>query len=354
MKTRTRPIKVLVIDDSALMRKLLRSLLERDPDIEVVGVAHDPFDAREKIKQLNPDVLTLDIEMPKMDGLTFLRNLMRLRPMPVIMVSSLTASGAEATLAALQLGAVDFVSKPKIDLEAGLEEMATVLVEKVKAASLAHPLARASTTEARPSRSSAAPSITELGTTDRLIAIGSSTGGTEAVAEILAALPPDAPGIVIAQHIPEVFSQRWAARMDAESSIAVAEAADGDQILIGHAYVAPGGRHLRVERSGARYFCRVGTDPPVNRHRPSVDVLFRSVAAEVGRNAVGVILTGMGGDGADGLGEMYRNGSSTIAQDRETSVVWGMPGEAVKRGAAQEVLPLNKIAGRVLALSQAR
>ena len=354
MKTRTRPIKVLVIDDSALMRKLLRSLLERDPDIEFVGVAHDPFDAREKIKQLNPDVLTLDIEMPKMDGLTFLRNLMRLRPMPVIMVSSLTASGAEATLAALQLGAVDFVSKPKIDLEAGLEEMATVLVEKVKAASLAHPLARASTTEARPSRSSAAPSITELGTTDRLIAIGSSTGGTEAVAEILAALPPDAPGIVIAQHIPEVFSQRWAARMDAESSIAVAEAADGDQILIGHAYVAPGGRHLRVERSGARYFCRVGTDPPVNRHRPSVDVLFRSVAAEVGRNAVGVILTGMGGDGADGLGEMYRNGSSTIAQDRETSVVWGMPGEAVKRGAAQEVLPLNKIAGRVLALSQAR
>ena len=347
------PIRVLVVDDSAFMRKLLRSLLEGDGTIEVVGVASDPFDAREKIKQLNPDVLTLDIEMPKMDGLTFLANLMRLRPMPVVMVSSLTERGADATLAALQLGAVDFVPKPKIDLQEGLEDLAAVLIEKVKGAALA----RVAPRQGEPGPATAgkervARSITELGTTDRLIAIGSSTGGTEAVAEILAAFPPDAPGVVIAQHIPEVFSTRWAARMDAESAISVAEAVDGAQILIGHAYVAPGGRHLRVERSGAKYFCRVGTDAPVNRHRPSVDVLFQSVAAEVGRNAVGVILTGMGGDGAEGLLEMLRQGSPTIAQDRATSVVWGMPGEAVKRGAAQEVLPLGAIAPRVLRLGR--
>jgi two-component system chemotaxis response regulator CheB len=345
-----RPIKVLVIDDSALMRKLLRGLLERDGAIQVVGTAQDPFDAREKIKQLSPDVLTLDIEMPRMDGLTFLRNLMRLRPMPVVMVSSLTERGADATLAALQLGAIDFVPKPKTDVQDGLEELAAVLVDKVKAASsarIAQPSARAG--EAR-----AARSITDLGTTDRLIAIGSSTGGTEAVAQILAALPADAPGVVIAQHIPEVFSQRWAERMDAESAIVIAEARDGDPILIGHAYVAPGGRHLRVERSGAKYFCRIGVDEPVNHHRPSVDVLFHSVAAEVGRNAVGLILTGMGSDGADGLGAMLRRGSPTIAQDRATSVVWGMPGEAVKRGHAAEVLPLDQIAARALALARDR
>ena len=353
MQNEAHAIKVLVIDDSALMRKLLRSLLERARGIQVVGVAHDPFDARQKIKQLKPDVLTLDIEMPKMDGLTFLRNLMRLHPMPVVMVSSLTARGADATLAALQLGAVDFVCKPKIDLEEGLEQMASLLVEKVKEASRMRPTLRYAEAEAGPGKATVARSITDLGTTDRLIAIGSSTGGTEAVAEILAALPPDAPGIVIAQHIPELFSQRWAARLDAESAIAVAEAGDGDQILIGHAYVAPGGRHLRVERSGAKYYCRIGGDPPVNRHRPSVDVLFRSVAAQVGRNAVGVILTGMGGDGADGLVEMCRTGSPTVAQDKASSVVWGMPGEAVKRGGAQEVLPLNQIAARVLAMARA-
>jgi two-component system chemotaxis response regulator CheB len=345
-----RPIKVLVIDDSALMRKLLCSVLERDGDIEVVGTAQDPFDAREKIKQLHPDVLTLDIEMPKMDGLTFLRNLMRLRPMPVVMVSSLTERGADATLAALQLGAIDFIPKPKIDIQEGLEELAAVLVDKVKAASTA----RIAQPSAGGGEARAARTITDLGTTDRLIAIGSSTGGTEAVAQILAALPADAPGVVIAQHIPEVFSQRWAERMDRESAIAVAEARDGDPILIGHAYVAPGGRHLRVERSGAKYFCRTGLDEPVNRHRPSADVLFRSVAAEVGRNAVGLILTGMGSDGADGLGEMLRRGSPTIAQDRATSVVWGMPGEAVKRGHAAEVLPLDEIAGRALALARGR
>ena len=297
-------------------------------------------------------MLTLDIEMPKMDGLTFLRNLMRLRPMPVVMVSSLTQRGADATLAALQLGAFDFVPKPKIDIQEGLEELAAVLAEKVKAASTWRPAVRSEESLARAGAARAARTITELGTTDRLIAIGSSTGGTEAVAQILAALSPDAPGVVIAQHIPEVFSQRWAERMDSESAIAVAEAKDGAPILIGHAYVAPGGRHLRVERSGAKYFCRIGLDPPVNRHRPSVDVLFRSVAAEVGHNAVGLILTGMGSDGADGLGEMLRRGSPTIAQDRATSVVWGMPGEAIKRGNAAEVLPLDQIASRALALAR--
>ena len=363
-----RPIRVLVVDDSALMRKLLRALLEADGAIEVVGTAQDPFEAREKIKALNPDVLTLDIEMPKMDGLTFLGNLMRLRPMPVVMVSSLTERGADATLAALELGAVDFVPKPRLDLADGLEAMAQVLIDKIKAASIARPSVRrraegggavgigavgAATLADTQAAGRVRRTITEIGTTDRLIAMGSSTGGTEAVAEILAGFPADAPAVVIAQHIPEVFSRRWAARLDAGSAIAVAEAADGDQILIGHAYVAPGGRHLRVERSGARYFCRVGDDPPVNRHRPSVDVLFQSVAAEVGPSAVGVILTGMGADGAEGLAEMARRGSPTVAQDRATSVVWGMPGEAVRRGAAEEVLPLAEIGPWLLALARA-
>jgi len=348
----TPKIKVLIVDDSALMRKLLTQVLERDPGIDVVGAALDPFDAREKIKALHPDVLTLDIEMPRMDGLTFLRNLMRLRPMPVVMISSLTDRSADATLAALEAGAVDYVPKPKLDLQHGLEEMARTIVEKVKAAALARVAAPPDRSVA-PDRIAPSRSITALGTTDRMIAIGASTGGTEAVAHLLAQFPPDAPGVVIAQHIPEVFSKRWAARMDRESAIAVAEAKDGDQILIGHAYVAPGGRHLRVERSGAKYFCRLGDDAPVNRHRPSVDVLFHSVADQAGRNAVGVILTGMGGDGAEGLLRMAGVGCPTLAQDRESSVVWGMPGEAVKRGAAREVLPLDAMARRVLDLARA-
>jgi two-component system chemotaxis response regulator CheB len=353
--TPTKRVRVLVIDDSALMRKLLVGILESDPELEVVGVAQDPFEARDKIKALQPDVLTLDIEMPKMDGLTFLRNLMRLRPMPVVMISSLTDRGAEATLTALEIGAVDYVPKPKLDLREGLNVLAESIIEKVKHAATARVQPRRETAadgaEGGPLRR-AERTITALGTTDRLIAIGSSTGGTEAVAEILAAFPPDAPGVVIAQHIPEVFSARWAARMDKESSISVAEAKDGDQILIGHAYVAPGGHHLRIERSGAKYFCRLGDDAPVNRHRPSVDVLFHSVAQEVGRNAVGVILTGMGADGAEGLLQMSQVGCPTIAQDRETSVVWGMPGEAVKRGAAAEVLPLGEISRRLLDLAR--
>jgi two-component system chemotaxis response regulator CheB len=345
------PIRVLIVDDSALMRKLLTAILSSDPEIDVVGAARDPYDAREKIKALSPDVLTLDVEMPRMDGITFLGQLMRLRPMPVVMVSSLTERSADVTLAALELGAFDYVPKPKIDVEAGLEAMRQVLIDTVKAASRARgSIGLRAPRAAAPAAKASAP-VGMLRTTDRLIAIGASTGGTEAIAEVLASVPPDAPGIVIAQHIPEVFSARFAARLDANTSLSVSEARDGDQILIGHAYVAPGSHHLRVERSGARYHCRVTSDELVNRHRPSVDVLFRSVADQVGANAVGVLLTGMGADGAEGLLEMFRTGSPTIAQDQETCVVFGMPKEAIKRGAATHVLPLPAVAAKMLALA---
>jgi two-component system chemotaxis response regulator CheB len=340
-------IRVLVVDDSALMRRLLSEILATDPEIEVVGTAGDPFAARDRIKQLLPDVLTLDIEMPRMDGLTFLGNLMRLRPMPVVMISSLTERGADVSLQALELGAVDVVAKPQLDLSRGMIDQAAEIITKVKAAASARPRARVA----------AAPVLAKgsapgLRTTDRVIAIGASTGGTEAVAQVLAALPADAPGVVIAQHIPPEFSRRFAERLDSTTRLTVSEARDGDPILVGHAYVAPGQRHLRVERSGARYVCRVGDDEPVNRHRPSVDVLFASVADSAGANAIGVLLTGMGADGAHHLGTLRQRGAPTIAQDRETSVVWGMPGEAVKRGAAGEVLALERIAERVIALAR--
>jgi two-component system chemotaxis response regulator CheB len=344
----TRPVRVLVVDDSALMRQLLSAILEGEPTIKVVGVARDPYDAREKIKALDPDVITLDIEMPRMDGLTFLDNLMRLRPMPVVMVSSLSERGADATLTALALGAVDWVAKPKLDVAAGLEAMAASIVEKVLAAAQANVTGRAA--PRAPHAEAGLPKLRPLSTTDRLIAIGASTGGTEAIADVLADFPPDAPGTVIVQHIPEVFSARFAARLDASLPLSVREAKDGDQILIGHVYIAPGNHHLTIERSGARYVCRVSQQPPVNNHRPAVDVLFRSVASQAGRNAAGVILTGMGADGADGLLEMFRAGSPTIAQDQASCVVWGMPREAVKRGGAGEVLPLNQIGKRVLSL----
>jgi two-component system chemotaxis response regulator CheB len=345
-----RAIRVLVVDDSALMRKVLTAILDSDLEIQVVGAARDPFDAREKIKALSPDVLTLDVEMPRMDGITFLGQLMRLRPMPVVMVSSLTEHSADVTLAALGLGAFDYIPKPKIDVEAGLQGLQQTLIDTVKAAARA-PVPSSPRVASPAAAATAKAPAAMLRTTDRLIAIGASTGGTEAIAQVLAELPPDCPGIVIAQHIPEVFSARFAARLDANSALTVCEARDGDQILIGHAYVAPGNRHLRVERSGARYHCRVTSDEPVNRHRPSVDVLFRSVAVQAGANAVGVLLTGMGADGADGLLDMFHAGSPTIAQDQETSVVFGMPKEAIKRGAAIHVLPLPAVAARMLSLA---
>ena len=345
-------IKVLIVDDSALVRRMLTEMLSSDASIMVLGAAHDAYDAREKIKALNPDVLTLDVEMPRMDGVTFLRNLMRLRPMPVIMVSSLTEKGAEVTLDALSIGAVDYLPKPKIDLAATLADYKEELIAKVKAAASAR--LRATTASASASADAILAKrgpLRQLRTTERIIAIGASTGGTEAIKEVLIRLPPDTPGIVITQHIPKLFSGAFARRMDACCQVSVCEAEDGQQILRGHAYVAPGDMHLLLVRDGARYVCRLDDGPPVNRHKPSVDVLFRSVAQQAGRNAIGVILTGMGKDGALGLKEMRDAGARTVAQDEATSIVWGMPGEAVAVGGAADVLPLDDIWTRVLQLA---
>jgi two-component system chemotaxis response regulator CheB len=333
--------RVLVVDDSALVRKLLTAILSGDPELDVVGTASDPYDAREKIKALSPDVVTLDVEMPKMDGLTFLRNLMRLRPMPVVMVSSLTERNADVTIAALEAGAIDYVGKPKLGVAEGLQAMADELCLKVKTAAHARVRARV---EPLPSVPKGAP---QYQTTDRVIAIGASTGGTEALAELLAVLPPTSPAVLITQHIPQQFSARFAERLNRHSALSVCEATDGAAVLLGHAYVARGDYHLRLERSGAKYYCRVSQDEVINRHRPAVDALFHSVANQAGANAIGIILTGMGADGADGLLAMRSAGALTVAQDRETSVVWGMPGEAVKRGAAAETLALPQIAPRI-------
>lgn len=343
-------IKVLIVDDSALVRKLLTEIIARDPDFSVVGTARDPYEARDKIKELAPDVITLDVEMPRMDGLTFLQNLMRLRPMPVLMVSSLTERGADVTMAALEAGAVDFVTKPHAGLSDGLESLAAELCDKLRTAACANLRPRTEPRE-RSAKVVLAKDAT-FKTTDRVICIGASTGGTEAVASILQRMPPDAPAILITQHIPETFSARFAARLNDECHIHVAEAQGGEQLLLGHAFVAKGNHHLRVRRSGAKYFCEVGQEDPVNRHRPSVHVLFESAAREAGHNAIGVILTGMGDDGAVGLKLMRDAGSATMAQDKASSVVWGMPGEAVRHGAAVEVLPLDSIAARLLELAR--
>lgn len=356
----TKKIRVLIVDDSALVRQMLTEILSADREIEVVGTAADPFAARDRIKQLKPDVLTLDVEMPKMDGVTFLANLMRLHPMPVVMVSSLTEKGADITLRALELGAIDFVSKPKVDLAHSLADYAEEIIAKVKVAAVAK--VRALGRDTASSMGAIMPKLSadavlrksstpgHFKTTDKIIAIGASTGGTEAIKEVLIRLPADAPGIVITQHIPEAFSGPFASRMNSLSAMNVSEARDGELIIPGYCYIAPGNRHLLVERDGARFVCRLSDGPPVNRHRPSVDVLFRSMAQNVGPNAIGVILTGMGDDGARGLLEMREVGTPTIAQDEKSSVVWGMPGEAVKRGAAEQVLALDRIADALLAL----
>lgn len=355
-------IKVLIIDDSALIRQLLQEILSKDAAIEVVGTAADPLIAREKIKQLSPDVLTLDIEMPKMDGITFLKNLMRLRPMPVIMISTLTEAGADVTLEALEIGAVDFIPKPKIDVVEKLQDYATDIINKIKIASVARVRAFSHDDIPTVSEKLSADAILSKGTepskgsrkflktTEKIIAVGSSTGGTEAIKELLIRMPAMAPAIVISQHIPAAFSTPFSKRMNACSAMTVYEAKDGQQILPGHVYIAPGSHHLIVERSGARYICRLNDGPLVNRHKPSVDVMFRSVSKNVGPNAVGVILTGMGDDGARGLKEMHDIGSATIAQDEKSSVVWGMPGEAVKHGGVDHVLSLEHIAAKILAL----
>jgi len=349
-----RRIKVLIIDDSALVRALLTRILGADPALQVIGTAPDAFIAREKIKTLNPDVLTLDVEMPRMDGLQFLRNLMRLRPMPVVMCSSLTERGADVTLAALELGAIDFVTKPKVDVAHALEAYAAELINKVKVAAVAR-VRPVFARSVAPNQTDIAPIVRpelRFRTTDQIVAIGASTGGTEAVREVLRRMPADSPGMVITQHIPRAFSAPFAARLNACSQLSVQEAQDGALILPGQAYIAPGDRHLTVERDGARYRCRLRDDAPVNRHRPSVDVLFRSVAEQVGPNAVGVILTGMGADGARGLKEMRSRGAHTIAQDEKSSVVWGMPGAAVALGAVDCILPIERIAEGLAGLNE--
>ncbi len=357
-----RRIRVLIVDDSALVRRILSEILAGDHEVEVVGTASDAYMARDKIKQLNPDVITLDVEMPKMDGVTFLRNLMRLRPMPVVMVSSLTEHGAEITLDALGVGAVDYLPKPKIDLAATLGDYAEELRAKIKAAAKARvrAYAGASSTgipDVAP-RYTADAVLAKTGaprqfrTTDRIIAIGASTGGTEAIKDVLVKLPADTPGIVITQHIPKAFSTPFAKRMDSICQMTVYEAEDGQQILPGHVYIAPGDRHLLLVRDGARYVCKLDDGPPVNRHKPSVDVLFRSVAQQAGRNAIGVLLTGMGKDGAMGLKEMRDAGSPTIAQDEATCVVFGMPREAIALGGASQVMGLHDIPGRIRQLAE--
>ncbi|MEE9337453.1 MAG: chemotaxis response regulator protein-glutamate methylesterase [Methylococcaceae bacterium] len=351
-------IRLLIIDDSALIRQMLTQIFNSSNDIEVVGSAVDPIAAREKIKKLNPDVLTLDIEMPRMDGLTFLRNLMRLRPMPVVMISTLTEKGAAVTLEALELGAVDFVAKPKVDVSNSLNAYAEDIIAKVRMAARAkvRPLQEKKKVVQVPSFANkvvqSSPAKNHFKTTDKIIALGSSTGGTEALKEVVAGLPRNTPAIVVSQHLPVSFSVSFAKHVDEATEMTACIAQNGQQILPGNIYIAPGDQHLLVVRDGARYICQLNDGPPINRHKPSVEVMFRSVAQNVGKNAIGVMLTGMGADGSKTMLEMKEAGSVNIVQDEASSVVWGMPGEAFKLGAADHVVPLNKIAAKILALAK--
>jgi two-component system chemotaxis response regulator CheB len=339
-------IKVLVIDDSALIRSVMREVINSQPDMEVVGTAPDPIAAREMIKALNPDVLTLDVEMPRMNGLEFLEKLMRLRPMPVIMVSTLTAKGSEVTLQALELGALDFVAKPKLGVHEGLNELAAELGEKIRTAARAHLRRHGLATAPKEPERPLAGSL--LNTTDKLIFIGSSTGGTEALKEVLTRLPANTPGVLVTQHMPEAFTKSFAARLDSLCPMTVKEAAHNERVLAGHVYIAPGHAHLLVKKSGAYYYTELSQAEPVNRHRPSVDVLFGSAARVAGPNAHAVILTGMGKDGAAGMLEMRNAGAYTIAQDEASCVVFGMPRAAIELGAADEILPLTDISRRLV------
>lgn len=347
------PIKVLIVDDSALVRSLLTELINSQPDMVVVGTAPDPYIARDRIKSLNPDVLTLDVEMPRMDGLAFLEKLMRLHPMPVVMVSSLTEKSSEVTLRALELGAFDYVTKPRIDISKGLHESCHEIVDKIRGAASARikNLVRRPTpmkVEKKNSADVVLPALsTHIMTTEKLVIIGASTGGTEALKDVLAAMPADSPGILVTQHMPAAFTTAFANRLDRLCRISVKEARDGDRVLPGHAYIAPGDRHLLLARSGANYITRIADAPPVSRHRPSVDVLFRSAANSAGKNSIGIILTGMGDDGADGMLEMKQAGAHTIAQDEASCVVFGMPKEAIARGGVDEIAALADIPRRI-------
>ena len=347
-RPRARKIRALVVDDSALIRKLLTEIINSQHDMEAVGAAPDPIAAREMIRLLNPDVLTLDVEMPKMDGLDFLEKLMRLRPMPVVMVSTLTEKGSEVTLRALELGAVDFVAKPRIDIANGIQHYAREITDKIRIAASAR-LRRVMPVAASTAKS-ALPAVDNRSlSTEKLIIVGASTGGTEAIKEFLIDLPPDSPGILIAQHMPEGFTRSFAQRLNRLCRITVAEASHGERILPGHAYIAPGHSHLLLERSGSNYMTELSLSRPVNHHRPSVELLFQSAAQAAGPNAIGVILTGMGKDGALGMLAMHRAGAYTFAQDENTCVVFGMPKEAIAAGGVDEIVPLQEMPRRVLA-----
>lgn len=345
-------IRVIVVDDSALVRSLLAEIINRQHDMECIGTANDPLIAREMIRELDPDVITLDVEMPRMDGIDFLGRLMRLRPTPVVMISTLTERGAEVTLKALELGAVDFVAKPRVGLSSGLNELAGPIVDKIRVAAVAQvrrvhrdPVSSGATASAP------APAAGLLGrlSTEKLIFIGASTGGTEAIKEVLVHLPADMPAIVITQHMPPGFTTSFAARLNGLCQITVKEAVHGERILPGHAYIAPGGTQFHIGRSGANYVAIVDDGPAVNRHKPSVEVLFKSAAALVGRNAYGIMLTGMGNDGAAAMREMKDAGSYNYVQDEASCIVFGMPREAIAHGAADEVLPLSQIAPALVA-----
>lgn len=351
-------IRVLIIDDSAIVRQTLQSILESDPEIEVMGTASDPFIAVIKIKEELPDVITLDVEMPRMDGLTFLQKIMSQHPIPVVVVSTLTTEGSETAMKALEYGAVEVISKPKVNTKETLSESKIQLCDAVKAASLAK-IKRKQITHNQVQKKLNADVILKkplsysmMQTTEKVIAVGASTGGTEALKLFLEAMPSDSPGIVIVQHMPEMFTKQFAQRLDKTCKITVKEAEQGDSVLRGHALIAPGNYHMLLNRSGSKYFVEINNGPLVNRHRPSVDVLFRTVAKYAGKNAIGVIMTGMGGDGAIGLLEMKEAGAHTIAQDENSCVVFGMPKEAIALGAAKDILPLAEIANRIIKLDK--
>ena len=339
----TGPVRVLIVDDSAVMRQLLTTLLSADPEIEVVGTAADALAARDRIKALNPDVITLDIEMPGMDGVTFLRKIMTLRPMPVVMFSTLTQAGAEVTLEALEVGAVDFVAKPTSDVATAMAGLASELQSKVKAAARSRTHVRRS---APPARSRERVKLKHPA--NKVIVIGASTGGVEALKAVLMGLPSDCPPIVITQHMPPRFTTAFAERLNRECPMRVSEAAHGDRIEPGHAYIAPGAYHLEVARQGSHLACALSEAPPVSGHRPSVDVLFRSAARTVGSISVGVILTGMGKDGAQGMLELRRAGAVTLGQDEDSSLIYGMPRAAFEIGAVARQYPLGDMADGII------
>jgi two-component system, chemotaxis family, protein-glutamate methylesterase/glutaminase len=336
-------IKVLIVDDSAVVRKIFSEELSKYPDIQVIGVAPDPYIAREKIVNLKPDVLTLDIEMPRMDGLTFLRKLMKYYPLPTIIVSSLTPQGGKLTLEAMDIGAVDVIAKPGSAYS--VSDMSAQLAEKIRAASRARIIKRDITAQGAADKE---PIRALAQTSNKVIAIGASTGGTEALKNVLTRMPPNSPGIVIVQHMPANFTAAFAARLNDLSQISVKEAEDNDSVTPGSALLAPGNYHMILRRSGARYYVEIKTGPMVHHQRPAVDVLFKSTATYAGANAIGVLLTGMGSDGAEGLLEMKKAGASTIAQDEKSCVVFGMPKEAIKLGAVDKVVSIEQIASEIV------